>query len=70
MPKSKNRKNHKSKLADFKLKKKQEDERMRKVMYDKYMKAQEDYLASQEEHKDTEQEQEINIDTDDFTIDE
>ena len=69
MPKSKNSKNHKKRLIAYKLKKKHEDEKLRKLMYEKYQKVQEEYLASQEEHKDTE-EQEIEIDTDDFTIDE
>lgn len=69
MPKSKNSKNHKKRLASYKLKKKQEEEKFRKLMYEKYLKAQEDYLASQEAHTDTE-EQEIEIDVDDFTIDE
>ena len=68
MPKSKNGKNHKKRLAAYKLKKKQDEEKLRKMMYEKYLKAQEEYLDSQEEHKDTE-EQEIEIDTDDFTID-
>jgi len=69
MPKSKNNKNHKQRLASYKLQKKQEEERLKKLMYEQYIKAQEDYLAAQEAHKDTE-EQEIEIDTDDFTIDE
>lgn len=71
MPKSKNGKNkdHKKRLASYKLKKKHEEEQLRKKMYEQYIKAQEDYLKSQEEHKDTE-EQEIEIDTDDFKIDE
>lgn len=69
MPKSRNRKNHKERLASYKSNKKHEEEQLRKKMYDQYIKAQEEYLKSQEEHKDTE-EQEIEIDTDDFKIDE
>lgn len=71
MPKSKNKKDHKKRLAAYKLRKKQEQEKLKKLMYEKYIKAQEEYLASQQEHKDTEeQDVDIDIDVDDFTIDE
>ncbi len=69
MPKSKNRKGHKAKKEAYKMKVKQDQERMRKVMHEQYVKSKDDYLASQEMHKDSE-EQEIDIDTGDFGMNE
>lgn len=68
MGKSRNGKNHKQRLAAYKIKKKQDQERFKKMMYDNYIRAQQEYLASQESHKETE-EQEVDIDTGDFNLD-
>lgn len=67
MPKSRNRKSHKRKLAAYKSKKKQEQEALKKKMYEQYIKSQEENLASKEAHKDT-KDIDIDIDTDDFSI--
>lgn len=65
MPKSRNRKNHKRKTQIYKDRKKQEQEKLKKLMYEKYIKAQEDYLSSQEEHKAVEEtEEKIEVDVD------
>jgi len=64
MPKSKHRKNHQSKLNDYKDTKKKEQELFKKKMLDNYIKMQQEKLASQESHTSTEEVSgpEINLD--------
>lgn len=68
MSKSKSTKDHKKRLASYKIKRKQDQNRVRKMLYDNYIRAQEEYLANQEAHKETE-EQELDIDIGDVNID-
>lgn len=69
MSKSKSTKDHKKRLAAYKLKRKQQQERFKKQMYDMYIKSQQDYLASQEAHTDS-AEQEVDIDVGNINLDE
>ena len=64
MPKSKHRKNHQSRLNDYKSTKKKEQELFKKKMIDNYIKMQQEKLANQEAHTSTEEVSgpEINLD--------
>jgi hypothetical protein len=64
MGKSKNRANHKAKLATYKANKKKEQELFKKKMIDQYMKMQQENLANQEAHTSVEEVSgpEINLD--------
>ena len=64
MPKSKNSKSHKDRLAKYKMRKKKEQEILKKKMIDEYMKIQQDAIANKETHTSTQEVSgpEINID--------
>jgi hypothetical protein len=64
MPKSKHRKSHSKKLADYKANKKRDQELLKKKLIDNYIKMQQEALANQEAHTSTEEVSgpEINID--------
>ena len=64
MPKSKHRKNHQTRLDDYKSTKKKEQELFKKKMLDNYIKMQQEKLANQESHTSTEEVSgpEINVD--------
>jgi hypothetical protein len=55
MPKSKNTKDHKNRLAKYKANKKIEQETFKKKMIDNYMKTQQAALAAEEAHTSTEE---------------
>ena len=55
MPKSKNRKTHKAKLAKYKSNKKKEQESFKKKMIENYIKMQQQAVADKEAHTSTEE---------------
>ena len=64
MPKSKNRKTHKAKLAKYKSNKKKEQESFKKKMIENYIKMQQQAVADKEAHTSTQEVSgpEVNID--------
>jgi len=55
MPKSKNKRNHKERLAKYKANKKKDQELFKKKMIDNYIKMQQEAVANKEEHTSTEE---------------
>ena len=68
MPKSKHRKNHQSRLNDYKSTKKKEQELFKKKMIDNYIKMQQEKLANQEAHTSTEEVSGPDINLDDLNM--
>lgn len=64
MPKSKNKKNHKERLAKYKSNKKKEQELLKKKMIENYMKMQQQAITDKESHTSTQEVSgpEINLD--------
>ena len=55
MPKSKNKKDHKKRLANYKANKKKEQDSFKKKMIEQYMKMQQQAVADKEAHTSTEE---------------
>jgi hypothetical protein len=66
MPKSKNTKDHKKRLAKYKANKKIEQDSFKKKLIDNYMKMQQDALAQSEAHTSTEDVEGPSIDIDEL----
>lgn len=64
MPKSRNKKSHKTRLANYKTNKKKEQDSFKKKMIEQYMKMQQQAVADKESHSSTEEVSGLDIDVD------
>lgn len=69
MPKSKHRKEHKSKLNVYKANKKQEQEALKKKLMENYIKMQQDALQAQDSHSSIEEVSGVDVDVSELNED-
>lgn len=69
MPKSKHRKEHKSKLTVYKANKKQEQEALKKKLMENYIKMQQDALQAQDAHSSIEEVSGVDVDVSELNED-